>query len=128
METQDDKHLIDTLTASYTRQLELYKTLTTLVQKTLSQVVLARGDLSGLMPGFTKKQELIDAIVNERQGVEQSVRLWQDRKSSLRKSARSLELDRLLTATQSAITEFLGYEEQLKKYLEHAMKKGNPIS
>jgi hypothetical protein len=124
----DNKTLIAGLTRSYTHQLELYKTLTALVQKALSHVVLSRGDLSGLIPVFTKKQELIDTIVKERQEMDPSVRLWQDRKADLRQSAQSQELDELLKTTQSAIFEFLEYEEQLKKYLEHVLKKGTTVS
>jgi hypothetical protein len=123
----DDKTLIAGLARSYTHQLELYKTLTALVQKTLSQVVLSRGDLSGLISVFAKKQELIDTIVKARQDIDAGVRLWQERKAGLRQSAQSRELDELLKKTQYAISEFLEYEEQLKKYLEHVIKKGTTV-
>jgi len=52
--------------------------------------------------------------------------LWQERKAGLKQSTQSQELDELLKATQLVIKEFLEYEEQLKKYLEHVTKKGSP--
>lgn len=128
MAAVDTTSLIATLAASYRRQLEMYRTLTALVQKTLSQVVLSRGDVSGVMDSFTRKQELIDAIVKERENVGDCVVLWQERKAGLKQSTQSQELDELLKATQLVIKEFLEYEEQLKKYLEHVTKKGSPVS
>jgi hypothetical protein len=128
MAAVDNTALIATLAASYRRQLEMYRTLTTLVQKTLSQVVLSRGDVSGVMDSFTRKQELIDAIVKERENIGDCVVLWQERKAGLKQSPQSQELDELLKATQLVIKEFLEYEEQLKKYLEHVTKKGSPVS
>lgn len=128
MAAADTTSLIATLAASYRRQLEMYRTLTALVQKTLSQVVLSRGDVSGVMDSFTRKQELIDAIVKERENVGDCVVLWQERKAGLKQSTQSQELDELLKATQLVIKEFLEYEEQLKKYLEHVTKKGSPVS
>jgi multidrug resistance efflux pump len=128
MAAVDTTSLIATLAASYRRQLEMYRTLTALVQKTLSQVVLSRGDVSGVMDSFSRKQELIDAIVNERENIGDCVVLWQERKAGLKQSPQSQELDELLKATQLVIKEFLEYEEQLKKYLEHVTKKGSPVS
>jgi hypothetical protein len=84
--------------------------------------------VSGVMDSFTRKQELIDAIVKERENVGDCVVLWQERKAGLKKSTQSQELDELLKATQLVIKEFLEYEEQLKKYLEHVTKKGSPVS
>ncbi len=124
----DDKTLISSLLASYRRQLVLYKNLTAIVQKTLSQVVLTRGDVSGLKTSFEKKQLILDDIVKERTASEECVKLWQVRKNGIAQSAQSKELDSVLQATQSAIGEFLEAEEQLKKYLEHVVKKGAAVS
>lgn len=120
--------MISSLLASYRRQLVLYKNLTAIVQKTLSQVVLTRGDVSGLKTSFEKKQLILDDIVKERTASEECVKLWQVRKNGIAQSAQSKELDSVLQATQSAIGEFLEAEEQLKKYLEHVVKKGAAVS
>jgi hypothetical protein len=120
--------LIFALVSSYKRQLDLYRALSALVQRTLSQVVLTRGDISGLMGNFTRKRQLLDSIENERATVDGTARLWQERKAGVPKDSRTQELDGVLQTTQSVIREFLDGEEQLKKYLEHVMKKGTKVS
>jgi len=124
----DDKTLILALLSSYRRQLVLYKDLVIIVQKTLSQVVLTRGDVTGLKTSFEKKQTVLDDIVKERTCSEEHVKLWQVRKNQIAQSAQSKELDSVLHQTQIAIGEFLEGEEQLKKYLEHVVKKGMAVS
>jgi hypothetical protein len=124
----DDKTLIAALTATYKKQLDLYRALSALVQKTLSQVILTRGDIAGIMDNFTQKQQLLDAIVKERTGAEENVALWQARKAGVQKSDQTRQLDAVLQDTQVVIKEFLDGEEQLKKYLEHVVKKGSAVS
>ena len=123
----DDTTLISALQASYKRQLSLYQSLATLVQKTLSQVVLTRGDMSGLMGNFAQKKSLLESILAERAGTEPLVREWQERKATVPQNDHTARLDSLLSQTQSVIREFLEGEEQLKKYLEHVVKKGNAV-
>ena len=124
----DDTTLISALQASYNRQLTLYQSLASLVQKTLSQVVLTRGDMSGLMGNFAQKKALLESILKERAGAEPLVRSWQERKATVSQTAQTAELDSLLSKTQSVIQEFLEGEEQLKKYLEHVVKRGTAVS
>lgn len=120
----DNKTLIFTLIESYKKQLSLYRRLIEIVQKALGQIVLTRGDTTALMSAFSQKQELLDAIVNERASAEQAARLWKERKGAIPQGPDTRELDELLAKTEAAIREFLEGEEQLKKYLEHMMKKG----
>jgi len=120
-----DVMLTTTLIDSYKRQLTMYTELGALVQKTLSQIVLTRGDVSGIMLNFVRKQVLLDGIIKERNQTEQSVQLWQERKYLMEQNEHTAELDSVLMRIQSAIQEFMVGEEQLKKYLEHVVQKGS---
>jgi hypothetical protein len=124
----DDTTLISALQASYKRQLSLYQSLASLVQKTLSQVVLTRGDISGLVASFARKKALLESILGERAEAEPLVREWQQRKATVTQGVPTAQLDSLLSKTQSVIRDFLDGEEQLKKYLEHVVKRGNVVS
>jgi hypothetical protein len=124
----DDTTLISALQASYKRQLSQYRSLASLVQKTLSQVVLTRGDMSGLVANFAQKKAILESILKERAEAEPLVLLWQERKAAIPKTAQTAQLDSLLSNTQSVIREFLEGEEQLKKYLEHVVKRGKAVS
>jgi hypothetical protein len=124
----DDTTLISELVASYRRQLSLYQGLTALVQKTLSQVIMSRGDVSGLMGSFGQKKDMLESILAERSGAEPLVKAWHERKDKVTKDSRTAQLDSLLSKTQAVIQEFLDSEEQLKKYLEHVVRKGNAVS
>jgi hypothetical protein len=121
----DDTTLISSLQESYKRQISLYQSLASLVQKTLSQIILTRGDVSGLMGNFAQKKDLLDSILKERAESEPLVAMWQKRKADVPLNAQTAQLDSLLQKTQSVIQEFLEGEEQLKKCLEHVVKKGN---
>jgi hypothetical protein len=121
----DDTTLISSLQVSYKRQISLYQSLASLVQKTLSQIILTRGDVSGLMGNFAQKKDLLDSILKERAESEPLVALWQKRKADVPLNAQTAQLDSMLQKTQSVIQEFLEGEEQLKKCLEHVVKKGN---
>lgn len=120
--------MISELVVSYERQLALYEELSSVVQKTLSQVILTRGDVSGLMGNFARKQDLLDGILKERAGAQPLVAMWQDRKAGVQQDGRTAMLDGLLLKTQTVIRGFLDAEEQLKKYLEHVVKKGGAVS
>jgi hypothetical protein len=124
----DDTTLISALVTSYELQLSLYEELATVVQKTLSQVILTRGDVSGLMGSFEQKQKLLDRILKERANAQPLVTQWQERKAGIPQSGRTERLDTLLSKTQSVIRGFLDAEEQLKKYLEHVVRKGSAVS
>jgi hypothetical protein len=124
----DDAKLISELVASYERQFALYEQLAEVVQKTLSQVILTRGDVSGLMGNFAQKEKLLNGILQERTNAQPFVTLWQERKATVPKDGRTARLDALLEKTQSIIRKFLDSEEQLKKYLEHVVKKGSAVS
>lgn len=119
----DDNLLISELTASFTKQLEWYKSLDQLVQKALSAMVLSRGDVSSVMPNVSKKQDLLNEIVAERTRIQDQAREWQERKSSIASSPESENLNNLLEQIGSAIKAFLKSEEQLKTYLEHLIKR-----
>jgi hypothetical protein len=124
----DDTSLISALVESYKRQLSLYRELAVLVQKTLSQVILTRGEVGGCKENFAQKQRILECIIKERSEAEPLVAQWQARKAAVRNDDGAMRLDSLLSKTQSAIREFLESEEQLKKYLEHVVKKGSVVS
>jgi hypothetical protein len=124
----DDTTLISALTLSYERQLSLYRDLAVLVQKTLSQVILTRGEIGGCKENFSQKQVILECILKERAEAEPLVAQWQARKAQVKNDDGATRLDSLLSKTQAAIREFLDAEEQLKKYLEHVVKKGSVVS
>jgi hypothetical protein len=99
-----------------------YQELSGLVQKTLGQLVLSRGDVTQVMENFTHKQKILDMIVEERGRISGPVQLWQERKKGIKDGPASDELDVLLKKTAAAISEFLDGEAQLKRYLEHVKK------
>ena len=51
----DYSELMQTLTQSYSRQIERYKELQVIVQKILGQIAVSRGNFSGVMGLFEKK-------------------------------------------------------------------------
>lgn len=113
----DYSTLIEELTQSYTRQNEWYSQLTTLVQKILGQITLSRGDLSGVMPLFKEKQELLDTIIQERDRTKDHIEIWQKDKGNIPSNDSTERLDLVLQKTEKEIKAFLASEEQLKKYL-----------
>jgi hypothetical protein len=114
--------LISLLSTSFTKQLAWYRELSELVHKTLGQLVLSRGDVTVVMENFTRKQKVLDLIVEERGRISGTVDLWQHHKKEIKAGPASDELDALLKKTATAISEFLDGEEQLKRYLEHVKK------
>jgi len=115
----NDSDLISLLSTSFTKQLMWYRELSDLVHKTLGQLVLSRGDVTQVMENFTRKQKILDMIVEERDHISGSVDLWQKCKKGIKDGQASDELDDLLKKTAAVISEFLDGEAQLKRYLEH---------
>ena len=77
----NDSDLISLLSTSFTKQLTWYGELSDLVHKTLGQLVLSRGNVTQVMENFTRKQKILDMIVEERDHIRGSVDLWQNRKT-----------------------------------------------
>jgi hypothetical protein len=119
----DDRTVISLLSASYSRQLRLYEELIILVNKTLGQLTLSRGNVAGVMGNFEKKQKLIEEIVSERRAMGAAASLWKNRKNTAPPSRDRNELEGFLLKTEIAIKEFLDVEDQLKRYLEHATRQ-----
>lgn len=118
--------LIEELTQSYSRQIEWYTKLETIVQKILGQVVLSRGDFSTVMGLFEEKKRLLETITQERESMKNNVEIWQKEKSQIPPSESTAKLNAVLSDAERAIKTFLDTENQLKKYLEHNMVgKGN---
>ncbi len=118
--------LIQTLTQSYSRQIERYKELQVIVQKILGQIAVSRGNFSGVMGFFEKKRHLLEIIEQEREQVKTDAELWQKEKGRIPASESTAGLNAVLAETELAIKEFLETEDQLQKCLEHHMaEKGN---
>lgn len=117
-----DSDLISLLSTSFSRQLAWYRELSGLVQKTLGQLVLSRGDVALVMDNFIHKQKILDMIVKERDRISGPVRLWQERKKGTDHGPAGGDLDALLEKTAASISEFLDSETHLKRYLEHVKK------
>jgi len=122
----DYGELIQTLTQSYSRQVERYKELQVIVQKILGQIAVSRGNFSGVMGFFEKKQHLLEIIEQEREQVKNDAELWQKEKDQIPTSESTAGLYAVLAETELAIKAFLETEDQLQKCLEHHMaEKGN---
>lgn len=115
--------LVDTLTDSFTRQNALYEKLERLVQRMLNQVVLSRGDLTGVMPLFAEKQRLMEAITHERERTGAQSGRWQREKGGCPSSVDTGALDGVLAETEKVIGRYLQGEEQLRTYLAHLMPR-----
>jgi hypothetical protein len=119
----DDVTLVSTLSESYQRQLLWYMELADLVQKIMSQLILSRGNVAGVMEYFSRKQKIFDMIVEERNSISEQSILWQDRKHGLAGSEDVDNLNTLFDSTACAIKKFLEIEDQLKTYLEQVTHK-----
>jgi hypothetical protein len=119
----DDSTLVSFLSESYDQQLGWYEELSDLCQKTLSRLILSRGNVAVVMDNFNRKQKILDLIVEERNRISGPVLLWQERKKSVTVSEEASDLDALFARTASAIKKFLDNEEQLKTYLENVTHK-----
>ncbi len=117
----DYSPLIDDLIQSYSGQLGRYNELKILGQQILGQMALSRGDFSGVMRFFEKKQKLLKLIEEEREGAKDNIARWQKEKNSIPPSEKTARLDAVLADTEKAIKEFLETEDELKKFLEHTL-------
>ena len=123
----DYSRVITKLTESYTRQHERYMELHVIVQKILGQIAISRGDFSGVMGLFEKKQQLLDVIEKEREAIKPDIEYWQNEKKFITASEAVTRLNTILAETESSIKSFLEAEDQLQRYLEHHLpQKGNP--
>jgi hypothetical protein len=113
--------LIDDLIQSYSKQLGRYNELKILGQQILGQMALSRGDFSGVMGFFEKKQKLLKQIEEERKGANDNIARWQKEKNSIPPSENTARLDAVLADTEKAIKDFLDTEDELKKFLEHTL-------
>ncbi len=119
----DDSACISLLSASFSKQLAWYGELSRIVQKTLGQLVLSRGDTTAVMPSVVLKCKIIDMIAQERENIREVADFYRLRKETMMPSQPKTDLERLLAQSESAIKEFLDGEDQLKRYLEFVMEK-----
>ena len=125
MNEQSTSQFVKELTRSYSLQVELYKKLNAIVQKIYGQLVLSRGDLTGVIAQFEEKQKLLNTIAAERERTQQSAEAWQQQKADAPKSEETAELDSVLAETETTIKTFLASEQQLERYLKHLAGNGN---
>ncbi len=119
----DNEELLAALTDSYLRQLQLYRELSQLVQKALSQLVLSRGDAATIMAGVVQKGKIIDMLMEERKRIKTASVFYQSHKYRIPASPSREALADLLEKTEKAIKEFLEGEDQLKRYLKQVIEK-----
>lgn len=117
-----DTELIDALVASCRRQLDWYRALLETAQLILGKLALSRGDLTVVAPAFRQKQELLESVAADRRETAPLVTLWQERKEAVRKAGATTQLDEILAETEGVLKRFLDQEEQIKRYLERAVK------
>jgi hypothetical protein len=118
-----DTELADALLASCRRQLAWYGELANVAQSILGKLVLIRGGMSDIREQFKRKQELLEKISAERTATRHLVSAWQERKAAIVRSPAVDELGNVLGQMETAIAGFLSCEEQIKRYLEHAIDK-----
>jgi hypothetical protein len=126
--TIDESQSISVLSASFSKQLEWYEELSRIDQKTLSQFVLSRGDMTPVMASVRQKRSIIERISEEREKIKDSADLYRQNKERMTSSLRKNEFDCLLAKLETAIKKFLDGENQLKRYLEYVMEKGDNVS
>ena len=124
----DDSNCIMLLSASFSKQLIWYEELSRIVQKTLSQLLLSRGDVTSVMASVLEKRRIVDMIAEEREKIKETADLYKQRKDHMESSLSKNDLDCLLAKSESVIKEFLEGEEQLKRYLEFIMEKGESVT
>jgi hypothetical protein len=122
----DDLSCIRLLTASFSKQLAWYEELSRIARKTLSQLVLSRGDMTTVMATVVRKNKIVEMIEEEREKVRETADYYRTRKG--RMSAPKTDLDHLLATLESAIKAFLDGEDQLQRYLECMMEKGGIVT
>jgi hypothetical protein len=124
----DDSTCIRLLSASFSKQLQWYEELSRIVQRTLSQLVLSRGDVRSVMASVLEKRKIVDMIAREREKIRETANFYRQRKDQIQSSLLKNDLDRLLAKSESAIKEFLDAEDQLKRYLEFIMVKSEGVT
>lgn len=67
-------------------------------------------------------------IAEEREKIKETADLYKQRKDHMESSLSKNDLDCLLAKSESVIKEFLEGEEQLKRYLEFIMEKGESVT
>lgn len=119
----NDKMIVQELAVVLNSQLEHYSQLRDLVRKILSRVILARGDITGIVAGLEKKKQLLNQIETERQNSSELIAQWQQRKHFLKDDASVSDLNSILDQMEITIKEFLDEEDKLKKYIENILSK-----
>ena len=114
---------ITILSNSFSKQLRWYEELAQIDGKTLSQLVLSRGDMAPLMASIRQKRSIIDLIERERSAIKDIAGFYSKNKAAMAPSPQKDDLERILAASESAMREFLEGENQLKRYLEFMMGK-----
>ncbi len=120
--------LLKELTRSYSLQVELYKKLNAIVHRIYGQLVVSRGNVSGVMPLFEEKQKILNAISAERERTQQSAQSWQQKKAGVSRSDETARLDSILSEAEGAIRTFLDTEQQLERYLKHLAEQEGGVS
>lgn len=119
-----EQALVEDIFNSFCTQHALYLKLVELVQKTLSKVILSRGDISPILVSLARKQEILLAVKTERNRMAPSIQEYALIKSTLQPTQRMREFDAKLSEIEIVIRQFLEIEGQLKRYLDCAAGKG----
>jgi hypothetical protein len=115
--------LVNELTNTFSYQIQMYRELTTLVQRMIGNLVLSRGDMSGLLSSMEKKKKMLELIEIERHSHSDAIMRWQLMKNNVTMTPEVTILEKVLEDTGSAIKEFINEEEQLRTYIEKSMQK-----
>lgn len=110
------------LISSYTTQIKLYNALTLVTQQILGQLALSRGDITGVMNQFTKKQEILADISEERSKIDHEIEFWTKEKENIPYSPLVKELNEQLSTMELSIKNFLGLESRIQVYLSSTME------
>jgi hypothetical protein len=111
-----DQELVAALHGSLSRQLGMYTELREIMQKMLNTVILSGGDISGVLEGLKRKQEILERIAAARRKSASCEALWQQKKKALADSQAG-PINKLLEQLTIVIKDFLDGEEQIKTYI-----------
>jgi hypothetical protein len=115
--------LVRELTDTFSHQVQMYRELTTLVQRMIGNLVLSRGDMSGLLSSMEKKKKMLELIETERHSHSDAIMRWQSLKNNVTMTPEVNILEKVLEDTGCAIKEFINQEEQLRTYIEKCLQK-----
>ncbi|HEX2955393.1 MAG TPA: hypothetical protein VHO70_01100 [Chitinispirillaceae bacterium] len=115
--------IVRELTDTFNYQVRMYRELTLLVQKMIGNMVLSRGDMSGLLSSMEKKKKMLELIEIERHSHSDAIMRWQLLKNNVTMTSEVSVLEKVLEDTGCAIKEFINEEEQLRTYIEKCMQK-----